>query len=165
MRSYAIDPLLMIEELSTREQVIISLYFGFSDDGDHSLEMIGEIIGLNRHYVSRLKNGALEKLKRLITDREGTLHIVCRSQRPMNSVVISVGDIVRLTDCAIGFKDLSKDFKTWVRTNMKKGTEYIVEEIYPDEETGLNSYKLEGVEMVLEKKFIKKKFNVPIKML
>ncbi len=53
-----------IENLSSREAEIVTLYFGFSKERPHTLEEIGEKVGLSRERVRQIKERALGKLRR-----------------------------------------------------------------------------------------------------
>jgi RNA polymerase primary sigma factor len=53
-----------LEELSTKEQEILSLRFGLEDDQPRTLREIGEMLGISRERVRQIENQALAKLRR-----------------------------------------------------------------------------------------------------
>jgi RNA polymerase primary sigma factor len=55
----------ILHELSPREQEILSLRFGLSDDEPHTLDQIGKKFGLTRERVRQIENRALEKIRKL----------------------------------------------------------------------------------------------------
>ena len=55
----------ILHELSPREQEILSLRFGLTDDEPRTLEEIGKRFGLTRERVRQIENRALEKIRKL----------------------------------------------------------------------------------------------------
>jgi len=55
----------ILHELSPREQEILSLRFGLTDDEPHTLEEIGKKFSLTRERVRQLETRALEKIRKL----------------------------------------------------------------------------------------------------
>lgn len=55
----------ILHELSPREQEILSLRFGLTDDEPRTLEEIGRKFGLTRERVRQIENRALEKIRKL----------------------------------------------------------------------------------------------------
>ena len=55
----------ILHELSSREQEILSLRFGLTDDEPQTLEHIGKKFGLTRERVRQIENRALEKIRKL----------------------------------------------------------------------------------------------------
>jgi|UniRef100_A0A7V3KNE2 RNA polymerase primary sigma factor len=55
--------------LSKKEADIIKLYFGFEDGKKHTLEEIGEKLGISKQRVSQLRDRALKRLKEKFGDR------------------------------------------------------------------------------------------------
>jgi RNA polymerase primary sigma factor len=55
----------ILHELSSREQEILSLRFGLTDDEPRTLEEIGKKFGLTRERVRQIENRALEKIRKL----------------------------------------------------------------------------------------------------
>ena len=53
----------LIGTLSVREQHILRLRFGIRGDGDHTLQEIGQRLGLSRERVRQIEAGALAKLR------------------------------------------------------------------------------------------------------
>lgn len=53
-----------IKNLSPREAQIVTLYFGLGQERPHTLEEIGEKVGLSRERVRQIKERALKKLRR-----------------------------------------------------------------------------------------------------
>ncbi len=63
-----------IEKLTDREKKIIRMYFGIDGERPHTLEEIGEIMGLSRERVRQIRNRAIEKLREYasLTETEDT---------------------------------------------------------------------------------------------
>lgn len=55
----------ILHELTPREQEILSLRFGLTDDEPRTLEEIGRKFGLTRERVRQIENRALEKIRKL----------------------------------------------------------------------------------------------------
>ena len=55
----------ILDELSPREQEILSLRFGLADDEPRTLDQIGRKFGLTRERVRQIENRALEKIRKL----------------------------------------------------------------------------------------------------
>ncbi len=55
--------------LSERERQILHLRFGLRSDEPHTLQEIGEILGLSRERVRQIEKRALEKLREVAVDR------------------------------------------------------------------------------------------------
>jgi RNA polymerase primary sigma factor len=55
----------ILHELSSREQEILSLRFGLTDDEPRTLEEIGKKFGLTRERVRQIESRALEKIRKL----------------------------------------------------------------------------------------------------
>ena len=53
----------IIEELPSRDKLIVSLYFGFIDDKRYTQKEIAEIIDVSQVQVARLLKKNLEKLR------------------------------------------------------------------------------------------------------
>ncbi len=54
----------ILDELKTRDQLIIRLYFGLDEDINYTLEEIGHRLGVTRERIRQIKNKALKKLQR-----------------------------------------------------------------------------------------------------
>ncbi len=54
---------LLINHLSPREQLILRLRYGLSGEDEHTLEQIGQILGLSRERVRQLEARSLKKLR------------------------------------------------------------------------------------------------------
>jgi RNA polymerase primary sigma factor len=54
----------MLAALEPREKEIITLYFGLEGNDTHTLEEIGEKIGLTRERVRQIKERCLDRLKK-----------------------------------------------------------------------------------------------------
>lgn len=52
--------------LTSREIKIIKLYFGFDAEAENTLQAIGKKIGLSDERIRQIKEGAIEKLKRVM---------------------------------------------------------------------------------------------------
>jgi len=52
-----------IEDLSDREQLILSLRYGLGGEDEHTLEQIGQAIGVSRERVRQLEARALKKIR------------------------------------------------------------------------------------------------------
>jgi len=52
-----------LEGLEPRERLILERYFGIGDQGQHSLEAIGQILDLSRERVRQLRNRAFKRLR------------------------------------------------------------------------------------------------------
>ena len=54
----------LLETLSDRERQVIRLRYGLDDEKPHTLEEIGEILGVTRERVRQIEARALEKLRK-----------------------------------------------------------------------------------------------------
>ncbi len=57
---------MLIGHLSDREQLILRLRYGLSGEEEHTLEQIGQSLGLSRERVRQLEARALKKLRETI---------------------------------------------------------------------------------------------------
>lgn len=55
--------------LTERERKILQLRFGLQDHHEHTLEEIGDVLGISRERVRQIAQSALMKLRRRLTDR------------------------------------------------------------------------------------------------
>ena len=53
----------LISSLSEREQLILRLRYGLGGEEEHTLEQIGQSLGLSRERVRQLEARALKKLR------------------------------------------------------------------------------------------------------
>jgi RNA polymerase primary sigma factor len=60
----------LLKRLSGREEAILRLRYGFSDDRPHTLAETGEHFGLSRERIRQLERRALEKLRQLLEDED-----------------------------------------------------------------------------------------------
>ncbi|MBM3882006.1 MAG: sigma-70 family RNA polymerase sigma factor [Verrucomicrobia bacterium] len=60
----------LVAKLNPRERAILQHRFGLDGGGERTLEEIGESFGVTRERIRQLQNLALEKLRRMIEDRE-----------------------------------------------------------------------------------------------
>ncbi len=58
------DVIQALEDLPPRLRLLLSLRFGFVDDRPHTLEEVGEVIGVTRERVRQLERQALGLLRR-----------------------------------------------------------------------------------------------------
>lgn len=58
--------------LDDTERTVIKLRFGFDDEEPHTLDSIGKSFGLTRERVRQLEARALEKLRKLLDDEDGS---------------------------------------------------------------------------------------------
>jgi RNA polymerase primary sigma factor len=63
----------LLKELNDREKKIISKRFGFNDGEQKTLQQIGHELGVSRERIRQLENGALVKLRRALSQREGPI--------------------------------------------------------------------------------------------
>jgi RNA polymerase primary sigma factor len=63
----------LLEELNDREKKIISERFGFDDGEQKTLQQIGHELGVSRERIRQLENGALVKLRRALSQKEGPI--------------------------------------------------------------------------------------------
>ena len=68
IRNQHLDELL--KRLSGREEAILRLRYGFSEDRPHTLAETGKHFGLSRERIRQLEQRALEKLRQLLEDEE-----------------------------------------------------------------------------------------------
>ena len=54
----------LLETLGDRERQVICLRYGLGDEKTHTLEEIGEILGVTRERVRQIEARALEKLRK-----------------------------------------------------------------------------------------------------
>ena len=53
----------LLENLSTREKLVIQLRFGLSDGRNRTLEEIGKMLGLTRERIRQIEKKAITKLR------------------------------------------------------------------------------------------------------
>lgn len=58
----------LMAQLTERQQRILRLYFGMDDDQCHSLEEIGNLMGISKERARQIKEQALRKLRSLAKD-------------------------------------------------------------------------------------------------
>ncbi|MCC2253995.1 sigma-70 family RNA polymerase sigma factor [Ruminococcus sp. CLA-AA-H200] len=54
----------LLEKLTERERQVISMRYGLGDESTHTLEEIGEILGVTRERVRQIEARAMEKLRK-----------------------------------------------------------------------------------------------------
>ena len=61
---------ILLGDLSSRNEMIMRLRFGIGESSTHTLEEIGNIVGLTKTRIRNIQNEALDKFKKDYTTRK-----------------------------------------------------------------------------------------------
>jgi RNA polymerase primary sigma factor len=60
----------MLEQLTSRERLVITMRFGLEGSAPTSLEALGEVLRLSKERVRQLQRQAIRRMQSLLNDQE-----------------------------------------------------------------------------------------------